>query len=75
MATLTMNKNCLNCTHCEATIDVSGKEYALCGLCPDMRVNSRMHCERWSDKMMLKICGGKGVTAHVPRNAKELILM
>lgn len=47
METLTMYKNCLNCTH----------------------------SERWSDKMMLKICGDKGLTAHVPRNAIELILM
>ena len=48
-----MEKNCMNCSLRTITIEpATGREYSRCTL-NDIRVNRRMHCEEWSDKVTI----------------------
>ena len=66
-----MDKNCMNCTRRIVNLYADGREVNICGLVPDMKVNARMHCEKWSNRVTIDI----GREKPIPRHVQELIKM
>ena len=66
-----MEKNCMNCTRRIVNLYADGREVNSCGLVPDMKVNARMHCEMWSNRVTIDI----GREKPIPRHVQELIKM
>ncbi len=66
-----MDKNCMTCGRRFVNIYADGREVNSCGLEPDMRVNARMHCEKWSNRIVIDI----GREKPIPRNVQSLIKM
>lgn len=78
-----MDKNCLNCVYREVVYDCqtevgvgkkpmirTGNPYSRCAIDRELRVNGRMRCEKWSNRVTIDI--GR---APMPRHVQELIKM
>lgn len=46
-----MNKNCMLCANREVAFDQKRRVYSRCALDRDMRVNARMCCDEWTERI------------------------
>lgn len=60
----------MNCTRRIVNLYADGREVNSCGLVPDMKVNARMHCEKWSNRVTIDFN-----RTPMPRPLQELIKM
>jgi len=59
-----MERNCMNCVNREAVVNCqSGRRHYRCSLDREMRVNRRMHCEEWADRVTTAGAAGVAVDA------------
>lgn len=60
-----MDKNCLNCARRIVNLYSDGREGTSCGLDPDMKVNARMYCEKWSNRVVIDVGRETPASRHV----------
>lgn len=61
----------MNCANREAVLDMAGRRFYRCSLDREMRVNRRMHCQEWSDQLVIRPSWAVGVSGLTEKTSTD----